>query len=352
MSKQTRRKLLKTIHRALTALAAATSWLAGMLDRVSTALNRAADVCDPARGAADMVELRDALTGEPLGMTKKQYRRYVLALGTEDPRVIAKAAQELQERRRRILASMATAACLLLTLQGCTRSNDARLCVPGQQMACPCPGGLQGAQACLDDGSGFTTCAGCGLQVLGPDLRNPSDPPDLAEADLVGADLTGYSPPDLVNPAFAGVTCGASNCGSTWCCAQVSSSGTVQACYPDPVQCPPSFQAAAMCDGPEDCTDAGYACFVGLTTNSSQQLTTADGRCRPTVGVMNKISGDSSTGLNIATPACHSNDDCVGIEGMTKFGVLPFSSCCHFQGLPKSFCYVAGLSGSNGVACP
>lgn len=32
------------------------------------------------------------------------------------------------------------------------------VCVPGQQVACACPGGYQGAQACLDDGSGYAAC--------------------------------------------------------------------------------------------------------------------------------------------------------------------------------------------------
>ena len=33
-----------------------------------------------------------------------------------------------------------------------------KLCVPGQQLECPCPGGAKGVQACRDDGSGFDLC--------------------------------------------------------------------------------------------------------------------------------------------------------------------------------------------------
>jgi hypothetical protein len=31
-------------------------------------------------------------------------------------------------------------------------------CVPGQQIACPCPGGAEGAQACNADGTGYEPC--------------------------------------------------------------------------------------------------------------------------------------------------------------------------------------------------
>lgn len=37
-------------------------------------------------------------------------------------------------------------------------SAGAPVCVPGQQVACPCPGGSQGAQACRQDGTGYEPC--------------------------------------------------------------------------------------------------------------------------------------------------------------------------------------------------
>lgn len=48
------------------------------------------------------VQLRDALTGEKLGMTKKQHRRLMLALGTKDDRQIIKAFKEVQDRKRQM----------------------------------------------------------------------------------------------------------------------------------------------------------------------------------------------------------------------------------------------------------
>lgn len=40
-------------------------------------------------------------------------------------------------------------------------SGGGGACVPGAQVECPCPGGVQGVQVCREDGSGFETCQ-CG----------------------------------------------------------------------------------------------------------------------------------------------------------------------------------------------
>jgi len=53
-------------------------------------------------------------------------------------------------------------------------------CVPGQQIACACPGGTDGAQACLPDGSGYGVC------------ECPDDE-DGSEASTAVADVTGMS---------------------------------------------------------------------------------------------------------------------------------------------------------------
>lgn len=44
---------------------------------------------------------------------------------------------------------------------GCGDDGNAPRCTPGEQKECPCPHGIQGAQACLQDGSGYGTCQGC-----------------------------------------------------------------------------------------------------------------------------------------------------------------------------------------------
>lgn len=52
---------------------------------------------------------------------------------------------------------------LLLVLVQCSsdpavESTTERVCDPGKQDACPCPGGTEGAQSCNADGSGFNEC--------------------------------------------------------------------------------------------------------------------------------------------------------------------------------------------------
>lgn len=46
------------------------------------------------------IQLRNALTGESLGMTKSQWKHYVLALGSKDEKQIIKAYREVQKRKQ------------------------------------------------------------------------------------------------------------------------------------------------------------------------------------------------------------------------------------------------------------
>ena len=54
------------------------------------------------RRRANFIELRDAFTGEPLGMTKAQYKRYCYCMGTKDPKKIAKALSEIRVRKQQL----------------------------------------------------------------------------------------------------------------------------------------------------------------------------------------------------------------------------------------------------------
>ena len=51
----------------------------------------------------------------------------------------------------------------LLVGSACTAAPDAPAagCLPGTQVACPCPGGSQGVQVCLPTGNGFGPCSEC-----------------------------------------------------------------------------------------------------------------------------------------------------------------------------------------------
>lgn len=71
-------------------------------------------------------------------------------------------------RRRGILTGMRAVFLVLgLALVGCSDDSGASdaaagQCLPGEQVACACPGGgLTGAQVCADDGKSFGACTGC-----------------------------------------------------------------------------------------------------------------------------------------------------------------------------------------------
>lgn len=349
MTKLTRRKILSPLHRILCTMAACFAAAADLFGRLTALTNRAAVACDPAQGAADMIELRDAMTGEPLGLTKAHYRRFVVALGSDSPEMVAKAVSELRARRRSVLAAMATAACLILA-PGCTRSNDARLCVAGEQQVCACPGGAPGAQACEKDGYGFEACM-CPDQLVGH--------PDLAGADLAGADLIGVpavdmagltTQSDLANPAFVGITCGAQSCGPVGgrlaCCSTVSSSGTTEGCVEDSTNCPSGTNAQAECDGPEDCP--GQACDVSLETmTTSSALNFYGAQCKSPVA--NVIVHNSSGSVDVHSVACHSNADCAGQTGTAPLAGsdTPFDHCCTYVGYAKGFCASQIIAGGT-----
>lgn len=63
----------------------------------------------------DIVELR-GLDGEPLGMTKAQYRRYMYALGTKNPDLIRKVVLENKTRREQLKAQRQWTKPLIVTL--------------------------------------------------------------------------------------------------------------------------------------------------------------------------------------------------------------------------------------------
>ena len=77
-------------------------------------------------------------------------------------------------------------------------ATAAAVCAPGDQKACACPGGMQGAQRCNDDGRAWGECLGC----------PSSDPPDAgAKPDSgVPADTVASSDAGATTPADSGPT--------------------------------------------------------------------------------------------------------------------------------------------------
>src|SRR5204863_5255630 len=76
----------------------------------------------------------------------------------------------------------------LFALAGCIDGQPTpadpslQACAPGQQIACVCPGGKQGAQACAQDGHGYGACD-CGAGPSNPGDPGPSGMPDGGAPD-------------------------------------------------------------------------------------------------------------------------------------------------------------------------
>jgi hypothetical protein len=95
--------------------------------------------------------------------------------------------------------------------EGGAGGGKQQVCVPGQQIACACPGGGEGAQACSADGLSFGACSGClpasggpaggGSGAAGPGgaagsnggagLAPPSSPADAPAEDAGSCGCTG-----------------------------------------------------------------------------------------------------------------------------------------------------------------
>ena len=67
------------------------------------------------------------------------------------------------------------------TTASASADDDSTVCIPGQQIACPCPGGTDGAQACNDAGTGYEPCV----------CPGDTDPTTTTTTDTADADSTG-----------------------------------------------------------------------------------------------------------------------------------------------------------------
>ena len=58
---------------------------------------------------------------------------------------------------------------LAAVLAACSSDDPepAKVCAPGQQIECACPGGSKGAQVCDADGGGYGACAPCDVSAGG-----------------------------------------------------------------------------------------------------------------------------------------------------------------------------------------
>lgn len=74
------------------------------------------------------------------------------------------------------LGGFAACAASDTTTQATTSNPTEQACVPGHQTVCPCFGGTQGLQICLEDGSGFGSCD-CSGEVTTTTSSSSGEPP-------------------------------------------------------------------------------------------------------------------------------------------------------------------------------
>ncbi len=67
-----------------------------------------------------------------------------------------------------LLASGLYVAAAVAAVASCNTSSSAgKVCTPGREQICGCPGGKNSTQLCLEDGSGFGNCVACPAQNIG-----------------------------------------------------------------------------------------------------------------------------------------------------------------------------------------
>lgn len=129
---------------------------------------------------------------------------------------------------------------------GGSSGGGAPLCVPGRQEACACPGGgSEGVQICLEGGSGYTRCEGCGAGSAGG-----------GGSGGAGGGAAGSGGEGGAGGSGGGSPCGAMQhlCGDS-CAGNTPASG-----------CLTAGPGCTPCGAPEDatpaCTPAGICDFV------------------------------------------------------------------------------------------
>lgn len=155
-------------------------------------------------------------------------------------------------------------------------SCKSKECIPGQQVACACPGGTQGVQACDVDGSRYLPCI-CAA------------PPQVA--------ATAAPPPHRKKQ----IRCGSLTC-DTACCATFDP----PSCSRDPRECARTEQGDAViyeCDGHEDCANGQACCLVpGKTVIGAV--------CVPRQECTGSFSHPRYGKIVTAKKVCHANIDC------------------------------------------
>jgi hypothetical protein len=178
-----------------------------------------------------------------------------------------------RQRPRTTLATLALAFAMTF-VSGC-KSKE---CVPGQQVACACPGGAQGVQACDVDGSRYLPC--------------------ICTAPQTQVAAPAQTPPPRRKKQ---IRCGPLTCDIA-CCATFEP----PSCSRDPKECARTEEGDAViyeCDGPEDCSVGQACCLVpGKTVIAAV--------CVPRQECTGSYPHSRHGTTVAAKKVCHANIDC------------------------------------------
>jgi hypothetical protein len=174
-----------------------------------------------------------------------------------------------------ILLVKLTLAITAVGAYGCKSQN----CVPGQQVACACPGETRGIQACDAEGSRYLPCI-CAAPAT----------PALATIPNI-----------VVPPQKKQIRCGPLFCDNA-CCATFDP----PTCSNNPRACARTDQGEAViyeCDGPEDCGAKEACCLVpGKTVIAAV--------CTPRKECSGSFPHPRYGQVVSAKKVCHGNGDC------------------------------------------
>ena len=192
--------------------------------------------------------------------------------------------------------------------------NSARVCDPGKQDSCACPGAPDGIKVCLDDGSGWETCQcdcspDCTDRCCGDDGCGGTCP-DACEANQTCDPATCFCEGPCVTDC-AGKVCGDDGCGGT--CAPgcqagetCNAAGQCEGCNPD---C-----AGRVC-GDDGC---GSTCAPGCQAGETCNNTTGQCECIPDCA--GKECGPDGCG-STCPPGCETGESC-NANGQCIIGVV------------------------------
>ncbi len=212
-----------------------------------------------------------------------------------------------------------------------------RVCTPGHQVGCTCPGGGTGVQVCDPSGQGLGSCTGCtgstgsgsGTASTGSSGSGSSSG-SVTNSASVSASTTGTGPGSPSGSSSGSVS------------STVHDAGLPDATVPDASKAEAGCSVGALnCNGvqPQECTASGTWHDVGLPCSGSLPFCLAGAcvECTPGSSVCsaNAVETCSSTGQWGGPVACS-----------------PAAPTCSQSGQSASCVCPNGETVSNGVCCP